>query len=93
MTDTTTGGIRAVRTAFLVVQGEDGEWQAMPDINAPIKPDRQPTVIEMKTGCAEVVSDIEASKTSQMVVAQMMQITQQLQEQARAQDLQSRLKL
>lgn len=85
--------IQTVRTAFLVVQLTNGEWRAMDDINAAIKPENPVTVLEMKIGCSEIAYDIEASKISQMVVAQMMAVTEQLKQQAQAQELRTRLKM
>lgn len=82
-----------VRTAFLVVQHENGEWQGVPNIDAPLIPERPATVAEMKFGCSEVVSDITASGVSAMVVQQFMAVTAQLNEQARTQAVREKLKV
>lgn len=51
-----------VRTAFLVVQHDNGEWEAVADVDKPVKPEHAPSVLEIKFGASEVVSDIDASK-------------------------------
>ncbi|MGW1261132.1 hypothetical protein ACWD7Y_04125 [Streptomyces drozdowiczii] len=83
----------AVRTAFLVVQHGNGEWEAVTDIDKPVKPEHAPTVIEMKFGCSEVVSDIEASKQAAITAHQLMAMTAQMQQAAQNQSLADRLKI
>ncbi|MFF8283388.1 hypothetical protein ACF06W_11770 [Streptomyces albus] len=83
----------SVRTAFLVVQHENGEWEAVTDIRRPITPTRPPSVIEMKFGCSEVVSDIEASKQAAITAHQLMAVTAQMQQAAENQTIADRLKL
>ncbi|MFF7676643.1 hypothetical protein [Actinacidiphila glaucinigra] len=85
-------GLR-VRTAFLVVQHENGEWEAVADIGKQVTPDHAPTVIEMKFGASEVVSDIEASKQAAITAHQLMAMTAQLQQAAAHQSLADKLKL
>ncbi|MFF1693186.1 hypothetical protein ACFVXC_06090 [Streptomyces sp. NPDC058257] len=82
-----------VRTAFLVVQHDNGEWEAVSDIDKPVKPEHAPSVIEMKFGCSEVVSDIEASKLAAITAHQLMAMTAQMQQAAQNKSLADQLKL
>ncbi|MGW3153658.1 hypothetical protein [Streptomyces sp. NPDC001089] len=86
-------GTLKVRTAFLVVQHENGEWEALTDFTKPVTAEHAPTVIEMKFGAAEVVSDIEASKQAAITAHQLMAMTAQMQQAAQHQSLADRLKL
>lgn len=90
---TTASAPTKVHTAFLVFQRETGAWEATPNLDAPLMPTRPATVAEMKFGCSEVLSDIDASHVSTMVVQQMMAVTASLNEQARAQALRDKLKV
>lgn len=87
------GGSLKVRTAFMVVQHENGEWEAVSDVSKPVTAEHPPSVIEMKFGCAEVVSDIEASKLAAITAHQLMAMTAQMQQAAQHQSLVDRLKL
>lgn len=82
-----------VRTAFMIVQHENGEWEALTDIDKSVTPEHAPTVIEMKFGASEVVSDIEASKQAAITAHQLMAWTQQMQQAASHQSLADQLKL
>ncbi|MFD9815079.1 hypothetical protein [Streptomyces sp. NPDC059080] len=82
-----------VRTAFMVVQHENGEWEAIGDIDKPVTPEHPTSVIEMKFGCSEVVSDIEASKLAAITAHQLMAMTAQMQQAAQNQSLADRLKI
>jgi hypothetical protein len=82
----------ACTTAFMVIQHNDGRWYATADIG-PVTPLRTATVQEMKFGCGEVISDIEASKVAKVVMTQMMAATMQMREAAQAADLADRLKI
>lgn len=86
-------GKEQVSIAFLVVKRLNGEWQALPEYDTPVDPITKAGVLDMKTGCAEVVSDIDASKIAAMTAHQMMQMTMQMQQQAASQQLVSQLKL
>lgn len=81
-----------VATAFLVFKRASGEWEATPNIDSPVMPDHPATVLEMKTGCAEVHSDIRTSEISAMVVQQMMAVTAAISEQAKSQAIREKLK-
>lgn len=83
----------AVKTAFLVVQHENGEWEAITNPTLKVKPEHSPTVIEMKHGASEVVSDIEASKIAAITAHQLMAMTQMAQQQQQMQSLASKLKI
>lgn len=80
-------------TAFLVVQAADGNWYATPHLTPAPTPMRPPEVHEMKSGCSDVVSDIEASKVAQIVISQMLSVTTKMREQAQAEDLTARLRM
>ncbi|MFD3563924.1 hypothetical protein ACFWVU_30315 [Streptomyces sp. NPDC058686] len=82
-----------VRTAFLVVQHDNGEWEAVADIDKPIKAEHAPSVIDMKFGASEVVSDIEASKLAAITAHQLMAMTAQMQQAAQSQSIADRLHL
>lgn len=82
-----------VRTAFMVVQHANGEWEALTDISKPVEAEHAPSVIEMKFGASEVVSDIEASKQSAITAHQLMAMTSQMQQSAAHQALAGQLKL
>jgi len=86
---------RSVQTAFVVVQHTNGEWEALTDLNLVdhLVVDRAPSVIEMKFGASEVVSDIEASKLAAITAHQLMAVTAQMQQAAQHQALADRLKL
>ncbi|WP_329272076.1 hypothetical protein [Streptomyces sp. NBC_01451] len=86
-------GTLQVRTAFLVVQHENGEWEAMTDFGTPITAEHPATVIEMKFGASEVVSDIEASKQAAITAHQLMAVTAQMQQAASHRSLADQLKL
>lgn len=84
-------------TAFLVFRRPDGDWEATADIDRDVFTQRTATVADMRTGCAEVVSDIDASKVATMaatvVVQEMMRVTSTLQQQAQAQALREKLRV
>ncbi|MFC9505348.1 hypothetical protein [Streptomyces sp. NPDC057002] len=86
-------GTLQVRTAFMVVQHTNGEWEALPDFSKPVTAEHTATVLEMKFGASEVVSDIEASKQSAITAHQLMAMTAQMQQAAQHQSLADRLKL
>jgi hypothetical protein len=86
-------GTLQVKTAFLVVQHDNGEWEALTDFGKPITAEHTASVIEMKFGASEVVSDIEASKQSAITAHQLMAVTAQMQQAAQHQSLADRLKL
>ncbi|MFV0135438.1 hypothetical protein ACLGIH_19840 [Streptomyces sp. HMX87] len=94
-TSTPTGpdGTLQVRTAFMVVQHTNGEWEALSDISKPVTAEHQPSVLEMKFGASEVVSDIEASKQAAITAHQLMAMTAQMQQQAAHQALADKLKI
>jgi hypothetical protein len=81
-----------VATAFLVVLTENG-WEATPDLDFPIRPERSATVPEMKFACQEVVEDIIASKTAAMILQQQMAMTQMMRQQAENQSIRDKLKI
>lgn len=83
----------AVRTAFMIVQHQNGEWEALADVDKPVAADHPASVIEMKFGAAEVVSDIEASKLAAITAHQLMAMTAQMQQAAQNKSLADQLKL
>jgi hypothetical protein len=88
---------RKVRTAFLVLQNENFEWEATPFHELPLEVEHRATIGEMKHGAAEVASDIEASKVAamaaQLVVQQQMQMAMAARNQATDQAIRSQLHL
>lgn len=82
-----------VATAFLVFKRPTGEWEATPNIDSPVMPEHPASVLEMKSGCAEVHSDIRTSEISAMVVQQMMAVTARISEQAKSQAIREQLKI
>lgn len=93
-TDTPTpDGALNARTAFLIVQHDNGEWEAMSDITKPVTTDHDASVLEMKWGASEVVSDIEASKQAAITAHQLMAVTAQMQQATQNQSLADKLKL
>ena len=86
-------GTLQVKTAFLVVQHTNGDWEAMTDFGKPVTVEHPTSVIEMKFGCSEVVSDIEASKQAAITAHQLMATTAQMQQAAQHQALADRLKI
>lgn len=84
---------REVRTAFIVVQHTNGEWEAIADLSIAIKPERAPSVLEMKFGASEVVSDIEASKLAAITAHQLMAVTAQMQQAQANKSLADQLKI
>jgi hypothetical protein len=97
VTDQAQSEPRKVRTAFLVVQNENHEWEATPLHDLPLDVEHRATVAEMKHGASEVASDIEASKTAamaaQLVVQQQMQMAMAARSQATDQAIRSQLHL
>ena len=87
------GGSLKVRTAFMVVQHENGEWEALSDISKPVTAEHPASVIEMKFGSSEVVSDIEVSKQAAITAHQLMAMTAQMQQAAQNKSLLDSLKL
>ncbi|WNI17567.1 hypothetical protein [Actinacidiphila sp. ITFR-21] len=87
------GGSLNVRTAFMVVQHENGEWEAISDLSKSVTAEHPTSVIEMKFGCSEVVSDIEASKQAAITAHQLMAMTAQMQQAAQTRSLADSLKL
>ncbi|MEV6310042.1 hypothetical protein AB0M10_15760 [Streptomyces sp. NPDC051840] len=83
----------SVRTAFLVVQHENGEWEALSDLTKTVEAEHPASVMEMKFGAAEVVSDIEASKAAAITAHQLMAMTAQMQQTAQNKNLADQLKL
>ena len=86
-------GTLQVRTAFLVVQHTNGEWEALSDFGKPVTAEHPASVLEMKFGASEVVSDIEASKQAAITAHQLMAMTAQMQQAAAHQSLADRLKI
>ncbi|WP_369042175.1 hypothetical protein [Streptomyces sp. Midd1] len=86
-------GTLQVATAFLVVQHTNGEWEALSDIGKPVTVEHPATVIKMKFGASEVVSDIEASKQAAITAHQLMAVTAQMQQQAAHRSLADQLKI
>ncbi|WP_167503122.1 hypothetical protein [Streptomyces malaysiensis] len=86
-------GTLKVRTAFWIVQHENGEWEAMSDLNTPVTAEHSATVLEMKFGASEVVSDIEASKLAAITAHQLMAVTAQMQQAAANKSLADQLKI
>lgn len=86
---------RCVRTAFVVVQHTDGEWEAITDLALVdhLVVDHTASVLEMKFGASEVVSDIEASKQAAITAHQLMAVTAQMQQAAQHQALADKLKI
>jgi hypothetical protein len=88
---------RKVRTAFLVFQNEQLEWEATPFYRLPLEIEHSATVAEMRYGAAEVASDIEASKVAamaaQLVIQQQMQMAMAARSQAADQAIRSQLHL
>ncbi|MFI9271824.1 hypothetical protein ACIGXM_14055 [Kitasatospora sp. NPDC052896] len=86
---------RKVTTAFLILQTEQGEWEATPDLDMPLQPSRPASVSDMKHGAAEVVSDIEASKiaamAAQLTIQQQMQMAASIRNRAEEQAIRSKL--
>ncbi|UXX94057.1 hypothetical protein N7U49_21890 [Streptomyces sp. AD2-2] len=87
------GASLKVRTAFMVVQHENGEWEAISDLSKSVTAEHPASVLEMKFGSSEVVSDIEASKQAAITAHQLMAVTAQMQQAAQHQSLADRLKL
>lgn len=85
-------GALQARTAFLVVQHKNGEWEALTDYFKPVAVEHTASVIEMKFGAGEVVSDIEASKQAAITAHQLMAMTAQMQQAAQNQSIADRLK-
>ncbi|MFC4498583.1 MULTISPECIES: hypothetical protein [Streptomyces] len=86
-------GTLQARTAFLVVQHKNGEWEAITDFFKPVTVEHTASVIEMKFGASEVVSDIEASKQAAITAHQLMAMTAQMQQAAANKSLADQLKL
>ncbi|MGW2937159.1 hypothetical protein ACWGQ5_49295 [Streptomyces sp. NPDC055722] len=86
-------GTLQVRTAFMIVQHTNGEWEAVTDFGKPVTAEHTASVIEMKFGASEVVSDIEASKQAAITAHQLMAMTAQMQQAAQHQALADKLKL
>jgi hypothetical protein len=91
--DTPTPDPRKVRIAFMVVQLDNGEWEAISDHSIPVTAERAATVMEMKFGCSEVVSDIEASKLAAITAHQLMAVTAQMQQAQANKSLADQLKI
>ncbi|MGD6750273.1 hypothetical protein [Streptomyces sp. BH105] len=85
-------GMRA-ETAFLVVITPDGQVIAEPNINAPIRLNRQAGFDDFQRAGHVLVDDAIAIKTATIVGQQMMQMTQAMVEQQRTQALVQSLKL
>ncbi|MFJ3271063.1 hypothetical protein [Streptomyces sp. NPDC086776] len=87
------GGSLKARTAFVIVQHENGEWEAINDLSKPVTAEHPASVLEMKFGASEVVSDIEASKLAAITAHQLMAMTAQMQQAAQNKSLADSLKL
>jgi len=75
-----------VTTAFLVVQGSDGQWAAFSefdDLN--LKQDRIATFDDIVGGCANVTIGCQVQQTALNTMVMMEQRAQQMQQQMRAQ--------
>ncbi|MGI5136358.1 hypothetical protein [Streptomyces sp. CA-106110] len=77
----------------MVVQHQNGEWEALSDFTKPVTTEHAATVIEMKFGASEVVSDIEASKQAAITAHQLMAMTAQMQQAAQHQSIRDKLQL
>lgn len=86
-------GTLQVRTAFLVVQHANGEWEALTDFSKPVTAEHTAGVLEMKFGASEVVSDIEASKQAAITAHQLMAMTAQMQQAAANRSIADQLKI
>ncbi|NIY68004.1 hypothetical protein SMALB_6082 [Streptomyces malaysiensis] len=65
----------------------------MSDLNTPVTAEHSATVLEMKFGASEVVSDIEASKLAAITAHQLMAVTAQMQQAAANKSLADQLKI
>ncbi|MFJ4739021.1 hypothetical protein [Streptomyces sp. NPDC088775] len=81
------------RTAFMIVQHENGEWEAISDLSKSVTAEHPASVLDMKFGASEVVSDIEASKQAAITAHQLMAMTAQMQQAAQNKSLADSLKL
>jgi hypothetical protein len=63
-----------VDAAFMVVIRDGGRViQASPDINAPIKPQREVSLDEMQTAARRIYDDIQATKVANLVQMSVQQ--------------------
>lgn len=86
-------GTLQAKTAFLVVQHTNGEWEALSDFAKPVTTEHAASVLDMKFGASEVVSDIEASKQAAITAHQLMAVTAQMQQAAQHRSLADQLKI
>ncbi|MFE5853250.1 hypothetical protein ACFQ61_08520 [Streptomyces sp. NPDC056500] len=88
-----TSNSRPVATAFMVVQHVNGEWEVIVDLSKHVSPGHTASVMEMRAGCSEVLSDIEASKLAAITAHQLVALTTQMQQAAANKSLADQLKL
>lgn len=77
----------------MIVQHENGDWEAIGDLSETVTAEHPASVLDMKLGASEVVSDIEASKPAAITAHQLMAMTAQMQQAARNQSLADSLRL
>lgn len=67
-----------VKTALLVIQNAEGNWQATPDLDiaALIEPQDVPDGQALIAGLSVILSDIQAEKTANMTAMFMQQMAQ-----------------
>lgn len=83
--------VRAVTTAFLVVQHADGRWEALSDIDTPVTLDHPAALSEMRTGAAQVAFEIGCNITASLVVQQQLAYAQMAQRAAADENLKRKL--
>lgn len=81
-----------VKTAFLIVQHENGEWEAASH-TLDVEAEHPASVTEMSFGASQVLDDIRASKLAAFTAHQFVTMSQQAAQQAQSQAIASKLKL
>lgn len=79
---------QSVRAAFMIYLTNDGQYILEPDINAPIQPERQPTMDEIVAACNIVIKDMQIRETLENIPNVLLQFNMAMQQRAQEAQLQ-----
>jgi hypothetical protein len=79
------------RTAFLIVQHQDGKWEALTDTDADFDAEHTASLAEMRGGAEHVAFEIGANITASLTVQHQLQMAQGMQRAAADEQLKRKL--
>lgn len=84
-------GYQQYRTAFLVVQHQDGKWEALTDTDADFDTEHTASLAEMKGGADQVAFELGANITASITIQHQLQMAHMAQRAAADEQLKRKL--